>query len=223
MSMVIDERDTYQQQVRSRRVAALQRVRARALSPATPLRTPIRPQVRALQELLRDNADELQKFRKMMSAGGGAPAAGEDGAKKAAAVQERVNKLRASAKEGERALAEAARAAPPGQSMSLEAFERGAGRFLREEPVRFTCENLSLLLDGEQSDLSPEHLGEEDGGDVALVEASPAGWNEKGRFKLSPQTTQRNPQGRIWTHPVVLDGKLYLRDQEFISCYDIKG
>ncbi len=63
----------------------------------------------------------------------------------------------------------------------------------------------------------------EDGGDVALVEASPAGWNEKGRFKLSPQTTQRNPQGRIWTHPVVLDGKLYLRDQELLHCYDVKG
>ena len=46
---------------------------------------------------------------------------------------------------------------------------------------------------------------------------------EKGRFKLSPQTTQRNPQGRIWTHPVVLDGKLFLRDQELLHCYDVKG
>jgi len=63
----------------------------------------------------------------------------------------------------------------------------------------------------------------EDGGDVALVEAVPSGWNEKGRFKLSPQTKQRNPQGRIWTHPVVLDGKLYLRDQELLHCYDVKG
>jgi hypothetical protein len=24
-------------------------------------------------------------------------------------------------------------------------------------------------------------------------------------------------------HPVVAGGKLYLRDQEFISCYDVKG
>lgn len=63
----------------------------------------------------------------------------------------------------------------------------------------------------------------EDGGDVALVEAVSSGWNEKGRFKLSPQTKQRNPQGRIWTHPVVLDGKLYLRDQELLHCYDVKG
>ena len=76
--------------------------------------------MRALQELLRENADELQKFRKMMSAGGGGGGREDDG-KKAAAVQERVNKLRASVKEGERALAEAeatsarlaAEAAPP--------------------------------------------------------------------------------------------------------------
>jgi outer membrane protein assembly factor BamB len=64
---------------------------------------------------------------------------------------------------------------------------------------------------------------EEASGTVALVEASPKGWNEKGRFKLTPQTTQRSPQGRIWTHPVVVDGKLYLRDQELLHCYDVKG
>ena len=41
-------------------------------------------------------------------------------------------------------------------------------------------------------------------GTVALVEASTAGWKEKGRFKLSPQTEKRKPQGRIWVHPVVV-------------------
>jgi outer membrane protein assembly factor BamB len=65
-------------------------------------------------------------------------------------------------------------------------------------------------------------LDEKDG-TLALIEATPKGWNEKGRFKLSPQTTQRNPKGKVWTHPVVLDGKLYLRDQEYIVCYDVKG
>ncbi len=64
---------------------------------------------------------------------------------------------------------------------------------------------------------------DEGSGEVALVEASPKGWLEKGRFKLDPQTTQRNPQGRIWTHPVVINGRLYLRDQELIHCYDVKG
>lgn len=58
-------------------------------------------------------------------------------------------------------------------------------------------------------------------GTVALVEASTAGWKEKGRFKLSPQTEKRKPQGRIWVHPVVVDGRLYLRDQELVYCYDV--
>ena len=62
----------------------------------------------------------------------------------------------------------------------------------------------------------------EDGGDVALIEVSPTGWSEKGRFKLDPQTTIRNPQGRIWTHPVIANGKLYLRDQDLIHCYAVK-
>ncbi len=60
-------------------------------------------------------------------------------------------------------------------------------------------------------------------GEVALVEASPAGWKEKSRFTLSPQTEKRKPQGKIWVHPVIVNGRLYLRDQEFIHCYDVKG
>jgi outer membrane protein assembly factor BamB len=63
----------------------------------------------------------------------------------------------------------------------------------------------------------------ENNGTVALVEASPKGWKEHGRFKLDPQTTQRSPQGHIWTHPVVTGGRLYLRDQELLSCYDVKA
>ena len=63
---------------------------------------------------------------------------------------------------------------------------------------------------------------DEGSGTVALIEASPNGWNEKGRFKLDPQTAIRNPQGRIWTHPVIVNGKLYLRDQDLIYCYAVK-
>jgi outer membrane protein assembly factor BamB len=63
---------------------------------------------------------------------------------------------------------------------------------------------------------------EEGTGTVALVEASPSGWKEHGRFKLDPQTKIRSPQGRIWTHPVISNGKLYLRDQDLIFCFDVK-
>lgn len=64
---------------------------------------------------------------------------------------------------------------------------------------------------------------EESSGTVALVEPNPKGWTERSRFKLTPQTTQRNPKGKVWTHPVVSDGKLYLRDQELLFCFDVKG
>jgi len=65
-------------------------------------------------------------------------------------------------------------------------------------------------------------LDERDG-TVALVKASPKGWEESGRFKISPQTKIDRKRGKIWTHPVVANGKLYLRDQEYISCYDVKA
>jgi outer membrane protein assembly factor BamB len=64
-------------------------------------------------------------------------------------------------------------------------------------------------------------LDERDG-TVKLVEPSPEGWKEHGQFTLSPLTEQRSPSGRIWTHPVVANGRLYLRDQELLFCYDVK-
>jgi outer membrane protein assembly factor BamB len=62
----------------------------------------------------------------------------------------------------------------------------------------------------------------ENDGTLVLIEASPKGWSEKGRFKLDPQSEIRNPQGRIWTHPVVSQGRLYLRDQDIIHAYAVK-
>jgi outer membrane protein assembly factor BamB len=67
------------------------------------------------------------------------------------------------------------------------------------------------------------YLLEEDSGTVVLIDASPSGWKESGRFTLSPQTEQRSPKGKVWTHPVVSGGKLYLRDQELLHCYDVSG
>lgn len=67
------------------------------------------------------------------------------------------------------------------------------------------------------------YLLEEGTGTVALIDASPEGFKEHGRFKLDPQTTQRNPKGKVWTHPVVANGKLFLRDQELLFCFDVSG
>lgn len=62
----------------------------------------------------------------------------------------------------------------------------------------------------------------ENSGEVVLLEPSPAGYKEHGRFQLSPQSTIRSQRGKIWTHPVISGGKLYVRDQDLIHCYDIK-
>jgi hypothetical protein len=62
---------------------------------------------------------------------------------------------------------------------------------------------------------------EESSGTVALVSADTAGWKEHGRFKLEPQTEQRKPAGRVWTHPVVANGVMYLRDQELLFAFEV--
>ena len=54
-------------------------------------------------------------------------------------------------------------------------------------------------------------------GVVALVEATPDGYKEKGRFP-QPERSAKNS----WAHPVVSGGKLYLRDQDVLLCYDVK-
>lgn len=64
---------------------------------------------------------------------------------------------------------------------------------------------------------------DESNGTLALIEASPKGWKEHGRFKIEPQTSHDRKRGKIWTHPVVANGKLYLRDQEHVLCYDVKA
>jgi outer membrane protein assembly factor BamB len=67
----------------------------------------------------------------------------------------------------------------------------------------------------------------EDDGTVVLVDANPAKWTknrwtEHGRFIIPEHSKLRKPLGKIWTHPVVANGRLYLRDQNLIFCYDIK-
>ena len=54
-------------------------------------------------------------------------------------------------------------------------------------------------------------------GELALVEASPDGYKEKGRFQR-PHASKN----KAWTHPVVANGRLYIRDQQVLLCYDIK-
>jgi outer membrane protein assembly factor BamB len=54
-----------------------------------------------------------------------------------------------------------------------------------------------------------------EGGVVGLVEPSPQGYLERGRFTIQA--------GRLptWAHPVVSGGKLFIRDQDTIYAYDV--
>jgi outer membrane protein assembly factor BamB len=63
----------------------------------------------------------------------------------------------------------------------------------------------------------------ENDGTVTLVEANPQGWRESGRFKIPQHSKLRKPAGKIWTPPVIADGKLYLRDQDLLFCFDVKA
>jgi hypothetical protein len=54
-------------------------------------------------------------------------------------------------------------------------------------------------------------------GTVVLAEASPAGYREKGRFD-PPDRSNHNS----WAHPAIAGGRLYLRDQDVLLCYDLR-
>ena len=62
---------------------------------------------------------------------------------------------------------------------------------------------------------------------TAVIEATPAGYREKGRFTPPNQPARRpgspSAQSRTWPHPVLSDGRLYLRDLNIMWVYDVKG
>jgi outer membrane protein assembly factor BamB len=63
------------------------------------------------------------------------------------------------------------------------------------------------------------YLYGEEKGAVVLLEANPKGWKEHGQFTL-PEKSKAHRS--FWTHPVVANGRLYIRDEDLIFCYDIK-
>jgi outer membrane protein assembly factor BamB len=52
---------------------------------------------------------------------------------------------------------------------------------------------------------------------VGLAEATPTGYKEKGRFQIADQGWPS------WAHPVVCAGRLYIRNQGLLTCYDVKA
>ncbi|HSQ54128.1 MAG TPA: PQQ-binding-like beta-propeller repeat protein, partial [Gemmata sp.] len=55
-------------------------------------------------------------------------------------------------------------------------------------------------------------------GTILLIEPSAKEYLERGRFKQPDRS--RSP---AWAHPVIANGKLYIRDQDLLLCYDVKA
>jgi outer membrane protein assembly factor BamB len=56
-----------------------------------------------------------------------------------------------------------------------------------------------------------------EGGPIVLVAADASGYKEEGRFDQPDRSG--NP---AWPHPVVANGRLFIRDQDTLLCYDVK-
>jgi outer membrane protein assembly factor BamB len=55
-------------------------------------------------------------------------------------------------------------------------------------------------------------------GTTVLIEPDPKQYVERGRFSQPDRTRQP-----AWSHPVLANGKLYVRDQDVLFCYDVKA
>ena len=54
-------------------------------------------------------------------------------------------------------------------------------------------------------------------GMLSLAEANPREYTEKASFRYSRQA------GSCWSVPVVSNGRLYVRDQEKLTCFDVRA
>lgn len=69
-----------------------------------------------------------------------------------------------------------------------------------------------LLADGRL------YLRNEDDGEMLLIEPSRDGLLERGRFDQPDRSS-----AKAWAHPIVANGKLYIRDQGLLLCYEVSA
>jgi len=88
---------------------------------------------------------------------------------------------------------------------NLTCMEFRTGKVLWDE--RGFSKGSLLVADGKLVILGERGL-------AALAEASPAGYREISRFTFSDD--------RCWTVPVIANGRMYIRDEEKLVCYDVR-
>ena len=65
-------------------------------------------------------------------------------------------------------------------------------------------------------------LFDERTGLITIALASPDGWMEFGRMEIPERSEIESMDNMVWTHPVVADGKLFVRDHDLLFCFDLK-
>ena len=95
-----------------------------------------------------------------------------------------------------------------GKGWTCQDFKSGQAKWQSNKPGKGSL----IYADGRF------YLRAEDKGTVVLIEASPAGFKEHGRFEQPNRSDKK-----AWPYPVIAHGKLYLRDMGTLHCYDIKA
>ena len=91
------------------------------------------------------------------------------------------------------------------------------------------AEFLSGNIKWQEKSYGPSSIASVDGllflhgenGEVALVEASPTGYREKGRFTPPDPPKRRNAGEKSWAYPVVAGGRLFVRDAGTLWAYEV--
>ena len=105
--------------------------------------------------------------------------------------------------------------AHPLQSLSDDQLLAQLAAILRDS----RCVEADLVAHIAAVDERRLYLREEAGkGPIALIEASAQGYRESARFE-QPERSDKNS----WPHPVVAGGRLYIRDQDVLLCYDVRA
>jgi outer membrane protein assembly factor BamB len=94
-----------------------------------------------------------------------------------------------------------------GKGLTCQDLKTGEALWAEKEKIKKGCVSFADGL---------LYCREEDSGTMILVEASPAGFAEKGRFSQPDRATEK-----AWSHPSIANGRLYLRDQDLLLCYDV--
>jgi outer membrane protein assembly factor BamB len=96
-----------------------------------------------------------------------------------------------------------------GKGLTCQTAKTGEAAWAEKEKIK---KGAVIAADGKL------YCREEDTGTMVLVDAAPGAYTEKGRFQQPDRTSEK-----AWSHPVIANGKLYLRDQDLLLCYDLKA